>query len=121
MAGYPMRCANAEHQSICDQESACWRLTATVALATKSPREFPMAKIVSPRMASEMPKMWPSVSTKRGQSALILWKTRHKGISLTCKTPTTSLTIMRIHTMAIPNPRKERMMRPRCRVSVKKR
>lgn len=31
--------------------------TATVAFATRSPREFPIAKIVNPKIASEIPKM----------------------------------------------------------------
>ena len=35
--------------------------TATVAFATKSPSELPIAKIVRPKMASESPKMCPMV------------------------------------------------------------
>ena len=34
---------------------------ATARLATKSARLFPTAKIVSPMIASERPKMWPNV------------------------------------------------------------
>lgn len=89
------------------------RLAATVAFATKSPRELPIAKMVSPKMASEMPKMRPRVCTRvyvsfsqDGESAL-------KRVLRTWSTPTTSFTIIRIQTMAIPKPRKERMMRPR--------
>ena len=41
-------------------------LTAILMLATRSAREFPIAKIVIPMMASDNPKMVPKVYTRKG-------------------------------------------------------
>src|ERR1700685_4202042 len=62
---------------------------ATVMSATKSPREFPTAKIVRPRIASEIPRITP------------------KALS----TPTTSFAIVDIQAMATTKPRKQRRKR----------
>lgn len=42
-------------------EGTEWLRTATLMLATRSAREFPIAKIVKPMMASDNPKMKPKV------------------------------------------------------------
>jgi len=58
---------------------------ATVMSATRSPSELPTAKIVNPRMASDMLRITPKVR----------------------RTPTTSLAIVLIQAMATANPTKQ--------------
>jgi hypothetical protein len=57
---------------------------ATVISATKSPKELPTAKMVSPRIASDMPKITPNALS----------------------TPTTSFAMVDIHAIATTKPKK---------------
>lgn len=81
-------------------------------MATKSPREFPIAKIVNPRIASDNPKICPKVYLEN----LVSKENKHeiKQSERTCNTPTTSFTIVKIQTIATKNPTKQSTKRAGC-------
>jgi len=58
------------------EREKCGELTATVAFATKSPKQLPIAKIVNPKIASEIPKICPKVY--REPSSILFTFTRHR-------------------------------------------
>ena len=81
-------------------------LTATLIFATRSASELPIAKMVTPMIASESPKIKPNVC-ELFQS----WLYTMRKASHTCRTSTTSSAIAMIQTTATIKPMVQRANR----------